>query len=164
MLIFTYFNPIIGPDILYSIPQNIKDLVSEDALSQIKRMMDTATPGFFAHRFSAELNTANYFFMVPSEWARGKQEMIMITKIIEEDDPNLDAYEKEFRDFAQNLKNNRPTIYKALYTKGPPLNYKEEIDAEFDYLKREGVAPPSPVTIVRDALSRESGNIMAPSE
>ncbi len=79
MLILTYFNPIIGPDILYSVPKNITDIVSDDDINQIKRLMDAATPGFFTHAFSAELNTANYFFMVPSAWARGKQEMVMMT-------------------------------------------------------------------------------------
>ena len=57
MLILTYFNPIIGPDVLYSIPKQLKELISDDDLAQIKRLMDTASPGFFTHAFSAELNT-----------------------------------------------------------------------------------------------------------
>lgn len=137
MLILTYFNPIIGPDILYSIPPKIETILSEEALSQIKRMMDTATPGFFAHRFSAELNTANFFFLIPSQWARGKQEMIMVTKIVEEDAPDLKAYESEFQNFISNLKNNRTSIFKAFYKKNPPLNYQNEIDEEFTYLTQE---------------------------
>lgn len=93
MLLFIYFNPVIGPDLLISIPANVPDLISEEDLDQIKRLMDSATPGFFTHAFSGELNTANYFFMIPSIWARGKQEMLMITKIIEEENPNLSNYE-----------------------------------------------------------------------
>lgn len=137
MLILTYFNPIIGPDILYSVPENIEKLLSEEALSQIKRMMDTATPGFFAHRFSAEMNTANYFFLIPSEWARGKQEMIMITKIIEEEAPNLKSYELEFQKFIEKLRNDHPTIFKAFYKKSPPLNYQAEIEQEYHALTKE---------------------------
>ena len=137
MLILTYFNPIIGPDILYSVPENIDKILSEDALSQIKRMMDTATPGFFAHQFSAELNTANFFFLIPSDWARGKQEMIMITKVIEEEAPNLRAYEEEFKNFIAKLRQDHPTIFKAFYKKSPPLNYQAEIEEEFENLKRE---------------------------
>ncbi|QEE15998.1 hypothetical protein DSAG12_01826 [Promethearchaeum syntrophicum] len=133
MLLFIYFNPIIGPDILYSVPQHIEDIISEDDIAQIKRLMDAATPGFFTHAFSNELNTANYFFMLPSAWARGKQEMAMITKIIEEESPNLSAYETEFKKFIQIIKE-RKMIYKALYINNPPLNYEAEINEEFDFL------------------------------
>ena len=62
MLLLTYFNPIIGPDILYSLPENLESRISEDDLGQIKRLMDTAAPGVFTHAFSRELNTANFFF------------------------------------------------------------------------------------------------------
>ncbi len=137
MLILTYFNPIIGPDILYSIPKQLKELISEDDLAQIKRLMDTASPGFFTHAFSAELNTANYFFMLPSDWARGKQEMVMITKIIEEEAPNLKAYAARFQDFAQDLKINRTSIFKSLYINNPPLNYEAEISTEFEFLTQK---------------------------
>ncbi|UYP47969.1 hypothetical protein NEF87_004254 [Candidatus Lokiarchaeum ossiferum] len=137
MLILTYFNPIIGPDILYSVPKNITDIVSEDDINQIKRLMDAATPGFFTHAFSAELNTANYFFMIPSAWARGKQEMVMITKIIEEESPNFNSYEHEFKEFVKIIKEKRKEIYKALYINNPPLNYEEEIKGEFEYLTKE---------------------------
>jgi len=137
MLLLTYFNPIIGPDILYSLPENLEARISEDDLGQIKRLMDTATPGFFTHAFSSELNTANYFFMVPSKWARGKQEMVMITKVVEEDSPNLKSYENELATFVRTIKHEHPFIYKALYIHNPPLNYEVEIKAEFDYLKEE---------------------------
>ncbi|MHA1721214.1 MAG: hypothetical protein ACTSWX_16855 [Promethearchaeota archaeon] len=135
MLLFIYFNPIIGPDILYSVPEHIEEIVSEEDIAQIKRLMDAATPGFFTHAFSAELNTANYFFMLPSSWARGKQEMTMITKIIEEESPNLSEYEKEFKKFIQTLKE-RKDIYKALYVNNPPLNYEGEINTEFEFLTK----------------------------
>ncbi|MHA1777496.1 MAG: hypothetical protein ACTSWC_12030 [Promethearchaeota archaeon] len=135
MLILTYFNPIIGPDILYSVPPDLEKLITEKDLGQIKRLMDTASPGFFTHAFSASLNTANYFFMIPSDWARGKQEMVMITKIIEEESPNLKAYAQRFQEFAQELKQNQKSIFKALYINNPPLNYEKEIFNEFRYLK-----------------------------
>jgi hypothetical protein len=137
MLLFIYFNPVIGPDILLSIPSNIPELISEEDLDQIKRLMDSATPGFFTHAFSPQINTANYFFMLPSLWARGHQEMIMVSKIIEEDNPNLGDYEREFREFARLLKENRPMVFKAFYIHNPPLNYEEEIKSEFGFLRSE---------------------------
>jgi hypothetical protein len=135
MLLLIYFNPVIGPDLLYSIPENVPELISEDDLDQIKRLMDSATPGFFTHAFSPELNTANYFFMLPSAWARGKQEMLMITKVIEEESPNLPAYESEFKHFVQKLKTQRSNLFKALYISNAPLNYEAEIHQEYAYLK-----------------------------
>lgn len=137
MLILTYFNPIIGPDVLYSVPPELEKLISEEDLGQIKRLMDTASPGFFTHAFSATLNTANYFFMIPSDWARGKQEMVMITKIIEEESPNLKGYNQRFQEFAEDLKKNHPSIFKALYVNNPPLNYEEEISQEFKKLTKK---------------------------
>jgi len=134
MLLLTYFNPIIGPDILYSVPLDIEELLSEEDAGQIKRLMDAAHPGFFTHSFSKELNTANYFFMIPSAWARGKQEMVMITKIIEEEEPKLGDYKNEFENFVQTIRKERPAIYKAFYNKNPPLNYEEAINEEFAYL------------------------------
>ncbi|MCK5346507.1 MAG: hypothetical protein KAR20_24025, partial [Candidatus Heimdallarchaeota archaeon] len=97
----------------------------------------TATPGFFTHAFSGELNTANFFVMVPSKWARGKQEMVMITKVVEEDVPNLKSYEGELAKFVRTIKHERPFLYKALYIHNPPLNYEKEINEEFNYLKEE---------------------------
>jgi hypothetical protein len=137
MLLFIYFNPVIGPDLLLSVPANITDLISEDDLDQIKRLMDSATPGFFTHAFKPELNTANCFFMIPSQWARGKQEMMMITKVLEEENPNLPNYELEFKQFINVLRNERPDAYKALYINSAPLNHVDEIKAEFDFLKVE---------------------------
>jgi hypothetical protein len=137
MLLFIYFNPIIGPDLLYSVPNNIAEIISEENLDQIKRLMDAATPGFFTHAFSSEMQTANYFFMIPSAWARGKQEMVMVSKIIEEEFPNLASYETEFKDFILKLKTERPTIYMALYKDNPPLNYEEEIQQELEHLHSE---------------------------
>lgn len=137
MLILTYFNPIIGPDVLCSVPQPLSDFISDEDIGQIKRLMDTASPGFFTHAFSAELNTANFFFMIPSDWARGKQEMVMITKIIEEESPNLKAYAKRFQDFANEMKKTRPSLFKALYINNPPLNYEAEISNEFEFLTKK---------------------------
>ena len=99
--------------------------------------MDAATPGFFTHAFSADLYTANYFFMLPSAWARGKQEMVMITKIIEEETPNLIAYKNEFKKFIKKIKSDFPTAYKALYINNPPLNYEDEIKEIFNDIVKE---------------------------
>lgn len=137
MLLLIYFNPIIGPDLLYSNPENATDIISDDDLDQIKRLMDAATPGFFTHAFSGEVNTANYFFMLQSEWARGKQEMIMVSKVIEEESPNLPVYEAEMKKFVQKLKQERPTVFRALYITNPPLNFEQEIKTEFDYIKEQ---------------------------
>lgn len=136
-LLFIYFNPVIGPDLLYANPENATEIISEEEIDQIKRLMDSATPGFFTHAFSSELNTANYFFMLPSVWARGKQEMAMISKIIEEESPNLSAYENEFKKFVNKINTEHPNIYQALYINSPPLDYEKEIKKEYEYLKEQ---------------------------
>ena len=137
MLLFIYFNPVIGPDLLSSNPENATEIISDDDLDQIKRLMDAATPGFFTHAFSSELNTVNYFFLIPSEWARGKQEMAMITVVVEEESPNLTAYKMNSRNLYKKMKQERPTFYQALYINNPSLNHETEIKEEFEYFKEQ---------------------------
>ena len=137
MLLFIYFNPIIGPDLLYSVPENIDEALTDNQLNQIKRLMDASSPGFFSHNFSEEVLTANLFFMLPSNWARGKQEMVVVTKVVEEENPNLPQYKKRFLKFKKALVHAYPEIYKALYIHNPPENYKDEVKENFSHLKKE---------------------------
>ena len=137
MILFIYFNPIIGPELLYSVPRNIKGLLTEGQLDQIKRLMDSANLGFFMHAFSSELQTANYFFNLSSSWARGNREMIMISKVLEEEAPNLNLYEEEFVKFKNNLIKNYPEIYQSVYIHNPPLDYQKGVAEQYKILTSE---------------------------
>ncbi|MHA1112102.1 MAG: hypothetical protein ACTSRE_13420, partial [Promethearchaeota archaeon] len=79
MLILTYFHPVLGPDILLTEPGNILDSIDPSHLDEIKSLLDTAEPGFFTHFFSVDMRTVNMVFSLPSPWARGGEEIAMLT-------------------------------------------------------------------------------------
>ena len=132
MLILTYFHPVLGPDIILTEPENILDNLNPNQLTEIKSLLDTAESGFFTHFFSVDLRTVNMVFTLPSPWARGGEEIAMLTKIIQESDPNLELYETQFIQFITNIKNEISDVYKVFYFRKPPKNTKNEIKQKLE--------------------------------
>ena len=81
------------------------------------------------------MNTANYFFTVKSEWARGREEMVLISKILQEADPNLELYENQFIKFASKIQKEIPELYQAFYFRTPKEEEKESITQKLANLK-----------------------------
>jgi hypothetical protein len=135
ILILTYFHPILGPDIILTEPENSIDEINPNHLTEIKSLLDTAEPGFFTHFFSADMRTVNMVFTLPSPWARGGEEIAMLSKIIQEADPNLELYESEFIDFINKIKHEIPDVYKAFYfRKTPKGTSREEIEQKLEQM------------------------------
>ncbi|MHA1820033.1 MAG: hypothetical protein ACTSU2_01445 [Promethearchaeota archaeon] len=144
MLIVTYFHPIIGPDILMTIPENLETTLGEEIIDDIRALIDNAEEGFFTHSFhNEEIRTVNYYFTLESPWFdRGKEEMILLTKIIQEREPNYAAYEANFKDFVENIKKEIPDLYKAFYIKEIPSTLQnndqfKEIDEKYKSFKEK---------------------------
>ncbi|MBD3352229.1 MAG: hypothetical protein GF364_12145 [Candidatus Lokiarchaeota archaeon] len=136
MLILTYFHPIIGPDILLVAPHNLLETINPDFIEEIKNYFDTAEPGFFTHSAqSGNFKTANYFFTVKSGWARGREEMALITKVITEADPNLDAYKNQFVKFISKIKKEIKELYKVFYFRSPPEDDRDQIKSLVSVLR-----------------------------
>ena len=132
ILILTYFHSVLGPDILLTEPDNIVEYISPDHLTEIKSLLDTAEPGFFTHFFSVDMRTVNMVFTLPSPWARGGEEIAMLTKIIQEADPNLELYETEFLQFISKIKSEISDVYKVFYFRKPPKSTsRKEIKQKF---------------------------------
>lgn len=74
----SYFHRKIGPIVFYSYPNDVLD----DQLSaRIANIMDqTVSEGFFTHSFESR-NSMNFYFEIYSDWARGNQEMLMVSII-----------------------------------------------------------------------------------
>ncbi len=134
MLFFFYFHLKIGPTILISIPKTYRDYVTDDDLDQIKRLMDAANEGFFFHTFSPQLKTANYFFTIQSPWARGKTEMLMISQLVQESNPDLGFYEKNLTEFVNSFKTT-PNIYKGVYKDYILKEQKEEVEKYYEIIR-----------------------------
>ena len=74
----SYFHRKIGPLVFYSYPENELD---EQLSTRIANIMDqTVSEGFFTHSFENKISM-NYYFEVPSKWARKNKEMLMVSSI-----------------------------------------------------------------------------------
>lgn len=137
MLVLTYFNPIIGPDILLTAPEDLLDTINPDWIEEIKNYLDSAEPGFFTRSSSGgELKTVNYFFTTKSEWARGRDEMCLLTKVLQESEPNLDTYENEFKTFVNNVRASIPELYQVFYFRNPPEEFRQIIKDKIEILRK----------------------------
>ena len=137
MLVFIYFNKIIGPTVFLTNPQNLIDNLDGDYINQIKSLMESESTGFFTHNFSSDFKTANWTFDLNSQWARGRSELAMISLIVSEEEPDYTAYETILSKFVEKLKN-IPELYKAFYINSDTIKLnKEEIQNKFTLLKEE---------------------------
>ena len=112
----SYFVRRKGPLVFYAHPEGSLD---EGLSIQIANIMDQAgKEGFFVHRSSIVPSSLNYYFEIPSEWARGNKEMLMIS--VNLDIPTNQLLEEDIQeicaDFASRLKNTEG-LFKALYMK-----------------------------------------------
>jgi hypothetical protein len=118
----SYFHRKIGPKIFYSHPKNSLD---KDLSAKIANIMDfpTVGGGFFTHSFE-NLKSMNYYFEIHSDWARGNNEMLMVSTVI--DQQILPEIEEKISDlyieFSEQLQSNEE-IYTAFYI--DDLNYHE---------------------------------------
>jgi hypothetical protein len=112
----SYFTRRKGSLVFYAYPEGILD----DGLSiQISNIMgQVIKEGFFVHRSSTVPSSLNYYFEIPSEWARGNKEMLMISVILEKPISKLlgQSIQEICTDFATKLKNIEG-LFKALYVK-----------------------------------------------
>ncbi len=111
----SYFERKLGPVIFYSYPEDIQD----DRLPLIINIMDQAyKEGYYVHMSSIVPSSLNYYFEIPSEWARGNKEMLMISVILEKPISKLlgQSIQEICTDFARKLKNIEG-LFKALYVK-----------------------------------------------
>lgn len=127
ILLMCYFSAIEGPKIFLSEPASLGE-----EYGKIPDLMSLYKEGFFIHEFGG-FKSANLIFNLPSKYARGKEEMLMVSLIATNDqiDPGLSREILEsFKDEVLGLKD----AYKAFYMgsnkhKGDPkkLAFLEEL-------------------------------------
>jgi small GTP-binding protein len=112
-LAIVYFDTVRGPIIKYSIPE----LMSKTRSNVLEKLLDFSTDqdGFFLHTNQQyeKFLCANYAFKIKSEWARGSQELLMIT-VIPDDDVKPEIYHDNLKEFALTVKKDQK-IFKAFY-------------------------------------------------
>lgn len=127
----------IGPDVAVTEPLDLPKVYSDDDIKKIIKAMDSASEGFFTLTIDPFV-TANYLFTIKSIWGRGSFELVMITGIVQEREPDFEMYERNFRAFERALKQD-PEIYKAFYfrNEGAPANEKSKIMQKYESLKQQ---------------------------
>lgn len=77
----SFFNTITGPQVLCFFP----DSLAEENAQQIANLLNISEllkQKFFVYETSPQFKTVNYYFEIPSAWARGKKEMLLISLIL----------------------------------------------------------------------------------
>lgn len=111
-LILSYFDGIQGPTYLLTSNPALAKMVEPTILN----LMDVMQDCFFQYSSEeTDLYLANYKFSIPSEWARGKIEHLMITVVI---DPLTDpkSFKRLLERFVQKI-NATPNAFKGIYIK-----------------------------------------------
>ncbi len=123
-VILSFFNKIIGPSTFHVHPPNS---VSDNIIREIANSMDKiSTPGFFSQSWG-NIKTINRYFDLPSQWARGGKEEILVsfllpcksTPDLEQDlQPIAIEFEKKLIDL--------PDSYKGFYIYDEKLRSAED--------------------------------------
>ncbi|NMC08003.1 MAG: GTP-binding protein [Candidatus Lokiarchaeota archaeon] len=81
-LLLTHFDAIFGPKIFMH-----AGITSVDEVKHIPPLMDLYKEGFFYHEFNKD-KSANLSFQIPSTYARGNYEILMLTYLVRDDELN----------------------------------------------------------------------------
>lgn len=122
-VVLSFFKRKAGPVVFYSYPENS---LNEKEIYRIANIMDQAfKEGFYIHQ-SSIISSLNYYFEIPSEWARGNKEMLMISVVLDTKITQTieQIIRSIFEDFISGLKNNKE-LFKALYIEDTD-SYSEE--------------------------------------
>ncbi|MBN2152547.1 MAG: GTP-binding protein [Candidatus Lokiarchaeota archaeon] len=129
-LLLVHFDAIFGPKIFLHSGINVDDF------KHIPPLMDLYKEGFFYHEFNKD-KSANLSFQVPSEYARGRCELLMLTYLVRDGELNPGSAKGYLTRFAERLAQIKDG-YKAFYVgsnryPGDPRKL-EEITEIFDGL------------------------------
>ncbi|MHA1786294.1 MAG: ADP-ribosylation factor family protein [Candidatus Helarchaeota archaeon] len=130
-IIFSFFHPIKGPSQMFIIPE---DEAQKDGYREITKLLDfVEKKGFFVHSFE-NFKTANYYFEIPSDWARGKREMALVSVVFEKEGFNSQIFQIPLSEFVIELLSIKD-IYKGFYINTPSNGDANEIQAKNTEIK-----------------------------
>lgn len=108
-IIISYFDMIEGSQTFLSYPKNL--ILNNSQMRQINKLLDiTFEKSFFCHQFDFS-NSANYYTEVPSKWARGGNESILVSVLLDSTE-NPENWQDPLKEFINQL-GNIPNIYKS---------------------------------------------------
>ncbi|MHA1229138.1 MAG: tetratricopeptide repeat protein [Candidatus Helarchaeota archaeon] len=131
----SYFNTIKGPQVFYTYPEGLSEKTSLD-IANLLNISELIKQKFFVYDI-AEFKTINHYFEIPSEWARGKKEMLLLS-IIVIDEP-IEAT-KEVEEVLENIADKIAKVDKAYmgfytYDWEKAEDY-DEVDENYEIIKK----------------------------
>jgi len=126
IVILSYFHTKIGPLIFYSFP---KTQLDREILERIFDVMDQPNKEDILMLSFENVKVLNYYFQIPSDWARGKKEMVMASVIINQQiSPEIEETISILcKKFAEKLQSNEE-IFTGFHIKD--LDNYDEIDKQ----------------------------------
>ncbi|MHA1649111.1 MAG: hypothetical protein ACTSYB_02865, partial [Candidatus Helarchaeota archaeon] len=124
-----YFNTIRGPQIFFTYPEEANENVVQ-SVANLLNISELIKQKFFLYE-GGDFKTFSLYFEIPSEWARGKKEMLLLSIIlppdytIENKDPVRLLLEKVEKEIKQ-LENGFMAFYEYDYSK--MKEYEDEIE------------------------------------
>ncbi len=136
-----------GSKTLLTYPDNLA--LTENQFHQINKLLDVIfEKSFFIHRFDFS-NTANYYTEIPSKWARGGHESILISILISFTE-NPENWKEPLEELIAHIEQT-PDIYKAFYyfTSSSDPKVAKKFQELKDLIKNFYESIPETITIQR---------------
>ena len=112
----SYFDTVLGPETLCTVPSPPEEDIKEctNSLLNISEFIELK---FFVYVSSKRFKTSNIYTKIPSEWARGKVEMLLISVIlVDEDFTRLYLFEDVLEKMVEDI-NKIEDAYMAFYSR-----------------------------------------------
>lgn len=131
-LVLCYFHRILGPNVLISYP-DVK--LEEEVINRLTSFFDfnLDDPFFEIVLINKHKRILNLYFEVPSEWARGKREMVMVSLIMHEKFNSRSVY--SFLVDAAHKIITTENVFKAFYKNDDFHDNDIEIDLCYEEVK-----------------------------
>ena len=127
-LVLMYFDTVMGPEIWFSYPDSVLERVSKKMEGFFD--LDMRDNFFEVSLIEENIKITNLFFEIPSSWARGNVEMLMLS-IVSGKDYSSELSYKVLKDYSFKIMS-LANAYKAFYTrvfidkKDHEINLKKE--------------------------------------
>ncbi|MFX1512581.1 MAG: ADP-ribosylation factor family protein [Promethearchaeota archaeon] len=139
--VLSYFHTHRGPTILHALPDGLNEGIIEDICRTLDFLEET---GFFVQH-KGNYKTANWYFEIPSKWARGKEDMVLVSIVIIEDDTDPMSLKAPLEHFVEELKKVND-LYCAFY---------EGVKEEKERIKKAQSEAKTILAEFKDSLPRE---------
>lgn len=127
----SYFDTIVGPQTFCTIP-NLPEVNIEEYTNTLLNISEYIDLKFFVYVSSPHFKTSNIYTKIPSEWARGKLEMLLISIILVNEDFNRLFVFEEILERIMNEINKIDNAYMAFYSQNRQKGDINSINAKKD--------------------------------